>query len=136
MRTFLVAMVVLAGALGAQPARAQASASAGVSVTILDPVGVGEGEAPALASMSAPAQGPTASGLSGRFALDGSADRTVSIAASAAPLAHANGSDRLSVDVRASRTGSGFDLVGGVVARPGASPGLYAGAVSVVVNYN
>jgi hypothetical protein len=38
--------------------------------------------------------------------------------------------------MQASRTESGFDIRGGVVARPGAAAGLYAGAVAVVVNYN
>jgi hypothetical protein len=136
MRMLFVVMVVVAGLAGTQPARAQASASAAVSVTVLDPVGVGEGAAVSAGAIPAPGPAGGRSDLSGSFALDGSAGRTVSVASSAGPLTQANGSENVSFDVRARRTGSGFDLLGSVVARAGAAPGLYAGAVSVIVNYN
>ena len=136
MRILSAVVVAAIAVLGTQPARAQASASAGVSVTILDPVGVGEGEALALTPLTAASRGAASGRLSGSFALDGSSERTVSVASSAGPLTHTNGADRLSLDVRAHRTGAGFDLSGGVTARGAAPPGLYAGAVSVVVNYN
>lgn len=133
MRTFLVAMVAVTAALGAQPARAQASASAVVSATILTPVGVSESEAMAIDPMMSPTRGQASSELSGSFALDGSAERTVSVSSAGSLRA---GSDRISLNVRASRTSAGFDLLGGVVARAGAAPGIYTGAVAVVVNYN
>jgi hypothetical protein len=129
----LVAMAAIATALGTQPLRAQPSASAVVSATILSPVGVSENEAMAIDPMTAPTRGQASSGLSGSFALDGSAERTVSVSSVASLL---SGSDLVSLNVRASRTRSGFDLTGGAVAHAGAAPGLYAGAVAVVVNYN
>jgi hypothetical protein len=136
MHVLLAATVAAIGVLGTQPARAQVSASTSASVTILEPVGVGESGALALSTVAAPPKGEASAALHGSFALDGSTGRTVSVASSAGPLTHANGRDRLSLDVRTNRFGSDVEILGAATARAGATPGLYAGAVSVVVNYN